>query len=64
MPEFQLRKGRHRVKSLSRILIQLLESEVRENPVLPHHRHEVRRDADHQKIQQRNQSLERNPIFL
>ena len=54
----------HRHKALTRIAVELLESVMGKNSVLSHNRHKVRRYADHQKVHQRNQSLERDAISL
>ena len=64
MARFQFGQGGHGKKSLAWILIELLESEMSEYPVLPDHRNKVRCDADDQKVQKRNQRLERDAEFL
>ena len=51
-------QGDHGGEALAGVLVELLEAEVRQHAVLPHHGHEVGGDADHQQVQQRDQGLE------
>ena len=64
VPWLKFGQGSHCKEALAGILVELLEAEMGKDPVLSRHRHEVCRDADHQKVQQRDKRLEGDPIFL
>ena len=54
----------HCLESRARPLIQHLEAEMRQHPVLPGHAHQVGGYADYQKVKQRKEILERDPLLL
>ena len=64
MARFKLGKSGHRQQALAGILIELLEAEMSQDPVLPDHSDKISGDAHDQQIQKRNQGLERDAIFL
>ena len=64
MLRIQPGKVYHRQKPLARVFVQLFQSEMGKDPVLPHHGNQIRRYAHHQKVEQRYQALERDPVLL
>ena len=64
MPGLKLRKGCHREETLAWILVQLFETEMRQNPVLAGHGHEVGCNAHDQEVKEGDKRLERNSVFL
>ena len=64
MARLEVREVNHGLQAYARLLVQPLEAEMRKHPVLPHNGHEVRRDADDQKVQKRQQIFEVNAMSL
>ena len=64
MSRLKFGEGCHRKEPLAGVLIELLQAEMGQHPVLPDHGHEVGGNADHQEVQQRDQGLERDAVFL
>ena len=62
MSRLQIREIDHRLQTDARLLIQPFQTEMREHPVLPHHGHKVRCNADDQQVQQREKCLEINVV--
>ena len=56
-------QGNHRQQALARVLVELAETEMGQYPVFPHDGHQVGGDADHQKVEQRNQAVERDVVL-
>ena len=64
MVRFKSRKLDHGKQTLTRIGIELLETEMGKYTVFTDNRHKVGSDADHQKVQQRYEAVERNVVTL
>ena len=64
VPRLQIGQVYHGEEPLVRVLVELLEPEVREGAVLAHHGNEIRRYTHHQQVKQRYQTLERHAIAL
>ena len=64
MTLLEVREIYHGLQADARLLIQALQPEMREHPVLPYHRNQVGRDTHDQQVQKREERLERQAVFL